>query len=94
MAWLGGGGRGMPGRSSAGGRSVKNVTLAGGVPLQLAAHEDPARELVDHRFAAIGVVGDTSPNLAYALASRRVPRGLDLCRARPITTRRAVVSRS
>jgi hypothetical protein len=73
---------------------VKNVAPAGGVPLQLAAHEDPAGDLVDHRVAPIRVVSDATPNLAHTLAPRLVPRGLDLRRAQPITACRAVVSGS
>jgi hypothetical protein len=72
---------------------MKNVTSAGGVPLQLAAHEDPTGERVDYGVAAIDVVGDATPDLTHALAPRLVPRGLDL-RARPITACRAIVSES
>src|SRR5215207_534461 len=79
------------GRSDA---HVENVTPAGDVPLQLAARQDAARDLLRHRDAAIGVVCDAAADLVYALAARPIARGLQRPRAQSIVAPQAVVSGS
>ena len=71
----------------------ENVAPADGVPRQLAAQQDAPCDLVDHRVAAIRVVGDAAPDLAHTLAVRLAAHGQQLWRIQPIGVSPPIVLR-